>query len=121
MIKILKNVPKEIQKHFKKSLYKKGEYILNQGDNNEDLYFILSGSLEVLTVTSLGTPVAIRTFEKDESIGVLEIFGTSLETQTVVALEDSSVIKLNKKYVEKWMKLDFEFTLYIICLYQDLF
>ena len=121
MHSILKKAPKDIEKHLIKEKYKKNDSVLIQGDVNEYLYFILSGTLEVLTVSKQGKPITLSTFEAGESIGVLEIFNSELRTQTVIAMSDSTIIKLNKTYVTQWMKLDFDFTMYIVSLLQDLF
>jgi|LGOV01.1.fsa_nt_gb CRP-like cAMP-binding protein len=68
-----------------------------------------------------GLELSITTFGKDESIGVLEIFNPEIHTQNVVVLEECTILKLHRKYVLKWMKVDFNFTLYIIKLLEECF
>lgn len=121
MLEILKTAPTDIKDHILKDDFKKDDLILSQGDINEYLYFIQSGIVEITTMSKQGLELSITTFAAGESIGVLEIFNTEIHTQNVVVLEDCKILKLHKKYVLKWMKVDFNFTLYIIKLLEECF
>lgn len=121
MNEILNTAPTHIKEHIIKEKFKKDDLILVQGDINEFLYFIQSGIIEITTISRSGLDLSITTFTTDESIGVLEIFNPEIHTQNAIVIEDCTVLKLHKKYVLKWMKEDFNFTLYVIKLLEVCF
>lgn len=121
MNKIVENAPLVIKKHFIKESFKKEDYLLMQGDKNEYLYFILKGRVNVDTVSKQGIKISITSFGAGQSIGVLEVFNTEIHAQNVEVMEDTEVIKLHKNYVLEWMKIDFDFTLYIVKLLEECF
>ena len=121
MNNILENAPKIVLNNLIKESYKKNTTILKQGDINEYLYFINKGIVDVWTVSKKGQEISLSTFITGQSIGIFEIFDSKLQTENVVALVDTDIIKIHKDFVLKWMKEDFEFTLYIIKIFQDCF
>lgn len=121
MYKILENAPPNIQNHLIKESFRKGDFLLMQGDTNEYLYFILKGRVNVDTVSKQGIKISITSFSAGQSIGVLEVFNTDIHAQNVEVMEDTEVIKLHKNYVLEWMKADFNFTLYIVKLLEECF
>jgi CRP-like cAMP-binding protein len=121
MLEILNTAPTHIKEHIIQEKFKKNEMILVQGDVNEYLYFIQSGIVEITTISKQGLDLSITTFTTGESIGVLEIFNPEIHTQNAIVIEDCSILKLHKKYVLRWMKEDFNFTLYVIKLLEECF
>lgn len=106
----------EIKSNFINRSFKKGQYIIRQGDSNEYLYFILEGEVEVFTESHQGARIKLRDHKALDSFGVLELFKNTFKTQSCIAKTDCRLIKLHKDYVLKWMEEDFEFNLYIIDL-----
>ena len=121
MIEILNTAPSYIKEQIIKEHFKKDDLILVQGNINEYLYFIQSGIIEITTLSKQGLELSITTFSTDESIGVLEIFNPKIHTQNAVVIEDCTILKLHKEFVLKWMKEDFNFTLYVIKLLEVCF
>lgn len=118
---IVKNAPDRLKKHFIKEKHPKNSIIIMQGTNNEYLYFIEKGRVEIDTITSQGVKYPIAYYGEGESVGVMEIFNTATETKNVEVLADCEIIKIHKKYVFDWMKEDFQFNLYIIGLLEECF
>lgn len=117
----LNNVPDTIENHMIKRTYPKGTSVILQGYSNQSLYFITKGSVEVCMQTHQDVNISLRTHEATDCFGVLEIFDKELKTQSVICKSESTIVVLNKKYVLEWMKLDFEFNLYIINLLSSCF
>ncbi len=115
------NIPDSIKEHFLEVNYKKNDNIIMQGDDNEYLFTLKSGTVEVSMITYQGQKLALRIHKPSDTFGILEIFNSELKTQNVIALTDCTVIKLHKDYVLQWMKEDFTFTLFIIDLLEQCF
>lgn len=114
-------VPKKLLESGIEETYQKGEAIFFQGEVNEFLYLITEGKVEVSTVSKEGQKISIAIYEKGGSLGVLEIVNSEVHTENVYALTKATLIKLHKSHVLHYMKIDFNFNLYIFSLLQECF
>lgn len=76
------------------------EVVCKEGDPSNDLYFLNSGRLLVCTIK--GTQVkAIARIGPGEYLGELSFFDGKSRASYIVALEDSELIQIPKKDLEK--------------------
>ncbi len=118
---IIENVPEDIKNHLIYRGYDKGNSVITQGVSTDYLYIVIDGSIEVCLQTYQGINISIQTYNAPNSFGILEIFDPGLKTKSVIAKTDCKIISINKRYVLEWMKLDFNFNLYIISLLSTCF
>jgi len=71
--------------------YRKGTYLCHQGEPAPDVFFLLSGRLEVSSVSPNGTRMFHATVSEPQFVGELGALGELTRTASVVALADSQV------------------------------
>ncbi|MEA2554982.1 MAG: family transcriptional regulator, cyclic receptor protein [Actinomycetota bacterium] len=71
--------------------YRKGTYLCHQGEEAPDVFFLLSGRLEVSSSSPNGTRMFHATVDEPQFVGELGAFGDMDRTASIVALVDSNV------------------------------
>lgn len=112
--KMLSRAPQEIKAHMHTKTYPKNSYIIHSGEKNDSLYFLTKGTAEVAIFTYKGTVQTMKLLEAYEVFGELEIFNPSLKTNSIIAKSDCTVISLQRDYIFEWMKIDPEFSKYLL-------
>ena len=95
-----------LQKYkFKTLEYKRGEVILSDENNGENLYFVLDGECEILRRKADGQSISLNVLKTGESFGILAVFGTLEQFPTeVVARKYARVIQIEKKQVMRLVR-----------------
>ncbi|MCK5071792.1 MAG: cyclic nucleotide-binding domain-containing protein [Bacteriovoracaceae bacterium] len=85
---------------------KSNEVLCLAGDNEYDLYYVLSGKLMVC-VTKKTQVIPVAYLDKGQYIGEISFFDHRPRSATVIATEDTEVVKIPpaelKKQVPKWL------------------
>jgi CRP-like cAMP-binding protein len=111
---MLARAPEEIKSHMHKKTYEKGSYIIRSGEENDSLYFLTEGTAEVAIFTYKGTTQTMKLLKAYEVFGELEIFNPSLKTNSIIAKSKCTVIRIHRDYIFEWLKLDPEFSKYLL-------
>lgn len=72
-------------------VYRKGTYLCHQGEEAPDVFFLLTGRLEVSSSSPSGTRMFHATVDDPQFVGELGSFGEMARTASVLALVDSKV------------------------------
>lgn len=72
-------------------IYRKGTYLCHQGEEAPDVFFLLTGRLEVSSSSPSGTRMFHATVDEPQFVGELGPFGEMTRTASVLALVDSNV------------------------------
>ena len=72
-------------------IYRKGTYLCHQGEEAPDVFFLLTGRLEVSSSSPSGTRMFHATVDDPQFVGEVGSFGEMVRTASVVALVDSNV------------------------------
>jgi PAS domain S-box-containing protein len=89
---------KELQKYLK--TYQKGDNLFVEGDESQDLYFLVSGHLEVLK----GDKKIAEITEPGALFGELSFLLGAKRTATVQAEDEVSVLRIPKKEISTFLK-----------------
>lgn len=103
-VKVLNSLPPAeiagLLLHLKSQSFKAGEKVFSQGDQADELYFILSGEVEVVRhENSRAQPIA--TLKKNDVFGEMGLLLKSPRTADVVAKDSVRVYKLHRKNFEE--------------------
>ncbi len=112
-IEILNSVPNEISHYLIRVAYPKGSQIIQPREQNDYLFFLTEGSVEVVQLTHDGNELFINELHANNVFGELEVFDNDFKTNSVVAKTECTVIKLHRKNVFEWMKIDHVFSKYL--------
>ena len=118
---------KEIEKirpFLKESRFSQGEDIISEGDVGDRIYFICSGSVEILkkAKSSQGKSTKrIATLGEGDTFGEMELIDVQPCVATVRAMEDTSVLTLSNSDLYKISKWNLKtFTLLIMNLAREI-
>jgi CRP/FNR family transcriptional regulator, cyclic AMP receptor protein len=71
--------------------YRKGTYLCHQGDDADEIYFLLQGRVEISSISVTGSRVLHATVDVPQFVGELGVLAEIDRTASVLTLEDSSV------------------------------
>jgi CRP/FNR family transcriptional regulator, cyclic AMP receptor protein len=71
--------------------YRKGTYVCHQGDPADEIFFLLSGRVEIASVSVTGNRVLHATVDTPQFVGELGVLAESDRTASVLTLENSEV------------------------------
>lgn len=111
---MMKQCPYEILKNISIKEYKKGEFLLEQGNKQESFYIIVEGIFDIYTVSESGKKYLIQTCTKGDYIGELEIFENKPYVSNVKARDNSKLIEIKRNYFLKWIGIDRNFSQYLM-------
>lgn len=77
-----------------------GATLFRQGEHSDDVYFVLSGRLRALAETKGGSKI-LGEIGRGETVGELALFTGEPRSASIVALRDSSVVKVTRQTVER--------------------
>src|SRR5947208_2102809 len=72
-------------------LYRRGTYLFFQGDDSDSVMFLLSGRVEVSSVSVTGHRQLLTTLDQPQFFGELGALGEQRRTATAMALQDCTV------------------------------
>src|SRR5690606_39011077 len=80
----------------------KGEHVIREGEVGDAAYIVRAGKLQVFkTISAGGAQAVLRTIGPGDVFGETAIFAASPRTASVIALEDSELIVVTKKTIER--------------------
>ena len=71
--------------------FRKGTYLCHQGDPAEDVFFLVSGRVEVSSIAPTGTRVLHATVDTPQFLGELGVFGDLPRSADLLTLDESDV------------------------------
>jgi CRP/FNR family transcriptional regulator, cyclic AMP receptor protein len=72
-------------------MYRRGSYLCHQGEPAPDVFFLLSGRLEISSDSPNGTRIYHATITEPQFVGELGALGEIVRTASVIAVADSQV------------------------------
>ena len=79
--------------------YKRGETIFQKDEKGDCAYYIERGSVEI-SVHIANKFVRVRELEAGELFGEIGLIDNQLRIATAIALEETSVVKINRELIE---------------------
>ena len=74
--------------------YKQRDFVIKQGDNQNDLFFLLNGQLQVFDTNDSGRDVGLSVIEEGEFFGELAVIDSKPRSASVMAIAPSVVLLL---------------------------
>jgi CRP/FNR family cyclic AMP-dependent transcriptional regulator len=68
--------------------FKKGDYIVNEGEMGEDFFWISKGSVEIQVKAGTESAVVINTLKHGDVLGELALFGVVPRSASALVIED---------------------------------
>jgi SulP family sulfate permease len=96
----------KLLKYLHRREYSAGEYVIQQGDDPDELYFVESGQVTAQLEASDHTPIRLETTGGGRSVGELGFYLDIKRTASVVADQDTVIYSLSKQELEEVEKLD---------------
>jgi SulP family sulfate permease len=101
----LKDV-KRLTKYLEKKEVKEGEYLMHQGDQPDEMYFIESGLVSAQLELPDGKILRLRSMRGGTTVGEMGMYLGNTRTASVVADRISIVYRLSKDILKKMEKKD---------------
>lgn len=112
-----KQVDKLIKVVFPRCL-QAGEFLLEEGHQDDTLYVVTEGQLEVVKATGGGEWMTLQSLQPGDMVGVLGFFEGGGHSATIRATADCKLFGLRRKTFERmlkrWPNLDYKITRAII-------
>ena len=86
-----------LEKKMRLVAYSKNSAVVMDGDDSHDLFFLIKGGLNVLSMSAKGEMVLLATVLEGEHFGELSVLGEAPRSATVRASSDSLVAILRQK------------------------
>jgi CRP-like cAMP-binding protein len=103
---MLKFCPYEILKQWSLKEYKKGEFLLNQGESYDTFYIIIDGIVDIYVMSENGKKYSLTFYKKGNYIGEHEIFDRLPYSCFVEGVSDVKLLEIKREYFLKWLELD---------------
>lgn len=110
---MLKYCPYEILKQWSLKEYKKGEFILNQGEVYDCFYILVEGTVDIYVMSETGKKYSLAIYKKGNYIGEHEIFDRMPFSCFAEGISDVKLLKIEREYFLKWLELDRNISAYI--------
>lgn len=78
-----------------------GGMLFQQGELSDDVYFVLSGRLRAVIENETGEKKILGEIGRGETIGELALFTGEPRSASIIALRDSSIVKVTRNVVER--------------------
>jgi CRP-like cAMP-binding protein len=111
---LLCNCPNTITQSFTLSTYSSGALICQQGDPAEFCYILLSGLVKAEMICESGKIYLVDTYVPGNMFCHAEILNESLLLSNVIAVETSTIIRISRDALSKWMRADSNFTFFLL-------
>ena len=93
---IKKESIENLEKRLKPRSYSKGETIIHQDDEGDSMYFIISGRLKVVSTIEDGKEALLDFLHDGDYFGELSLFDQESRSASVIAVEDSVLIRISR-------------------------
>lgn len=111
---VLKNISNRLYENSVPVQIRKGGILIQKGERAEAAYFITSGKLYVQTEFLNGNIYQFSLLEKGTFVSDIEVLtGTYINAATLVAAEDTTVLKFPLRMFENELKRNIEFLYYV--------
>ena len=91
----------------KKKIYKKYDFIFNEGTYGDSAYMIDFGKVGIISLTNQNDKrKLIATLKKDDIFGEMGLIDNKVRTATAIALEETQVSVISKKTFDYLLKHD---------------
>jgi len=110
---LIEQAPVHIKSQFIHKKHKKNSYILHPNEANNYLYIVTKGEAEVYSQNAHGTMISLFHYDAFSLFGEIEILKQTSTTFSVIAKSDCEILCLHKPFVIEWLRLDFDFNLYM--------
>lgn len=77
--------------------FRRGTYLCHQGDDADDVYFLVSGRVEISSISPAGTRVLHASVDRPQFIGELGVLGDLPRSADILTLDDSEVWSVDGK------------------------
>ncbi|WP_027632048.1 Crp/Fnr family transcriptional regulator [Clostridium hydrogeniformans] len=111
---LVENAPDNVKKSFIYRQHSKDSSIILPGEENDYLFILISGSANVIMHSFSGAMLTFFTYQAYSCFGELELFNKNTKTFYIKSQTNCETILVPKNNVFEWMRLDFEFTKYLI-------
>lgn len=71
--------------------YRRGTYLCHQGDAADDVFFLVSGRVEISSISPTGTRVLHASVDRSQFLGELGVLGDLPRSADILTLEESEV------------------------------
>ena len=85
-----------LEKRLKPRSYGKGKTIIHQDDEGDAMYFIISGRLKVVSTIEDGKEALLDFLHDGDYFGELSLFDQESRSASVIAVEDSVLIRISR-------------------------
>lgn len=104
----------------KLQLYKGGEILIHEGDRfMPKLYAVLEGRLSVQKISRVGKETILRQLPSGEMFAAPALFGNRLAPGTVVALQDTKIVTIEKETLLGIIQLSPDIALQILSCFNQ--
>jgi len=110
---LLEKAPEKIKQAFEHKHYTKGTLIISPDEQVRHLYILTDGESEIYQQNLLGVLLLYTIMTPYSCFGEVEIINKKLKPLSVIAKTDCQILRLERSHVLNWMKLDFDFNLYL--------
>ncbi|MFJ7922249.1 Crp/Fnr family transcriptional regulator [Lysinibacillus fusiformis] len=111
---IVNDAPAHIKKEFIYRKHTKDSPIIHPHEQNNYLYILTTGTAEVYRQSYEGAMLSLYIYDSYSCFGEIEIFNEKMKTLGVIAKQNCETIAIHKTMVYEWMKIDFNFNIYIV-------
>jgi len=111
--KLLENAPEKIKQNFEHKHYSKDTLIISPDEQVRHLYILTDGESEIYQQNLSGVLLLYTIMTPYSCFGEVEMINNKLKPLSVIAKTDCQIIRLERSHVLSWMKLDFDFNLYL--------
>jgi len=88
----------------KESMYKKDQFVIHEGDQDNSLFLIESGNVRLVRLDEQGQQRELMSLGVGEIFGELSLITGLPRTCSVIANEDSTILELKKESFDRLMK-----------------
>ena len=110
---LLEKAPESIKQAIEYKHYPKGTLIISPDDHVQYLYILTNGVCEVYQQNLSGALLLYTIMTPYSCFGEVELINNKLKPLSVIAKTNCQIIRLKSNYALQWMKLDFDFNLYL--------
>lgn len=84
-----------LKRYMHKEVLHDHQLLIRSGENNDDIYFINSGKLEIISRKTDGPPLRLRVLMPGEAVGEMSLYTGMPRSADVIAKGDTTVYKLS--------------------------
>lgn len=112
--KLIDSAPEKIKKYFLHKKYEKNENIILPNEELNSFYILIKGSVKLFKDSYSGTLEIVYLQNSTTCFGEVEMFSNKSCSWGLKAKTACKMLLVPKEYVYEWMKLDFNFNLFLM-------